>query len=197
MVFTGKGEAREAARRAEITAASARRHAELARDKVLHEVQIAEEQRRASAAAAVAALDAERARIEASHGQAMLELAHDRALRLERQAAELDARRLAAELDDELRRRDADAREHDHALDAAHQRRLAEIEQLLAQGRALRELVTIGLPQIAAALQHSIGTLHYTAIGGGSGGPLDAVPSALAQLLALARSFGLEVPSGH
>jgi regulator of protease activity HflC (stomatin/prohibitin superfamily) len=190
-------EAREAARRAEIAAASARRHAELARDKVLHEIQIAEEQRRAKAAAEVAALDAERARIEASHGQAMLELAHDRALRLERQAAELDARRLAAELDHELRRRDADARDHDNALDAAHQRRLAEIEQLLAQGRALRELVTVGLPQIAAALQHSIGTLHYTAIGGGAGGPLDAVPTALAQLLALARSFGLEVPSGR
>jgi hypothetical protein len=51
--------------------------------------------------------------------------------------------------------------------------------------------------EIAAALQHPIGTLHYTAIGGGAGGPLDAVPTALAQLLALARSFGREVPSSR
>jgi len=36
----------------------------------------------------------------------------------------------------------------------------------------------------------------YTSIGGtGSGGPLDAVPAALAQLLAIARSFGVELPS--
>ncbi|HET7500815.1 MAG TPA: hypothetical protein VFK02_07425, partial [Kofleriaceae bacterium] len=134
-------------------------------------------------------------RIEAVHGQALLELGHDRAIALERQSAELEARRLTAELDHELRRHDADAREHDHALDAAHQRRLAEIEQLLAQSRALRELVTIGLPQIATALQQQIGTLHYTAIGGATGGPLDAVPTALAQLLALARSFGLDLPA--
>jgi flotillin len=188
-------EAREAARRAEIAAASARRHAELARDKVLHEIQIAEEQRRANAAAEVAALDAERARIEAAHRQALLELAHEHALRMERQAAELDARRRQVELDHELRRREAEARDADNAVDAAHQRRLAEIEQLLAHGRALRELVTVGLPQIAAALQHDIGTLHYTAIGGTGAGPLDAVPTALAQLLALARSFGLEIPA--
>ncbi|HZJ64987.1 MAG TPA: hypothetical protein VFD36_15860 [Kofleriaceae bacterium] len=187
-------EAREAARRAEIAAASMRRNAELARDRVLHETQIAEEQRRARAAAEVAALDAERARVEASHRHAMLELAHDHALRLERQIAELEVRRRQAELELELRRRDAEARETENALDAAHQRRLAEIEQLLAQGRALRELVTVGLPQIAAALHHSFGTVNYTSIGGAGAGPLDAVPAALAQLLALARSFGLPAP---
>jgi regulator of protease activity HflC (stomatin/prohibitin superfamily) len=187
-------EAREAARRAEIVATAARRNAELARDHVLHEIQIAEEQRRANAAAEVAAIDAERARIEATHGQALLQLAQHHAVQRERQAAELELRRRLAELDLELRRREAEARDTDNLLDAAHQRRLAEIEQLLAHGRALRELVTIGLPQIASALHHDFGNVHYTQIGAATGGPLDAVPAAFAQLLALARSFGLELP---
>jgi hypothetical protein len=37
--------------------------------------------------------------------------------------------------------------------------------------------------------------MTYTQIGNGAGGPLDAVPAAFAQLLALARSFGLELPA--
>jgi len=189
-------EAREAARRAEIAATSARRNAELERDTVLHQIQIAEEERRAQAAAEVAALEAERARIEATHGQALLVLGQDLTVRLERQAADLEVRKRHAEQDLELRRREAEAREVDNALDAAHQRRLAEIEQMLAQGRTARELVTVGLPQIAAALKHDFGNVTYTSIGGsGGGGPLDAVPTALAQLLALARSFGVELPS--
>lgn len=187
-------EAREAARRAEIAATSARRQAELARDKVLHDIQIAEQQRRANAAAEVAALDAERARIEATHTQSLLELAHDHAVRLARQSADLDLRRQQADLELDLRRRDAEARETDNTLEAAHQRRLADIEQTLGQTRALRELVTIGLPQIAAALHASFGTVHYTSIGGPTTSPLDAVPAALAQLLTLARSFGLQIP---
>ena len=188
-------EAREAARRAEIAASSARRNAELARDTALHHIQIAEEERRAKAAAEVAALEAERARIEATHGQAMLELGQAQIVRLERQAADLEVRKRQAELDLELRRREAEARETDNALDAAHQRRLAEIEQLLAHDRTMREFVTIGLPQIASALAHDFGTVNVTTIGGnGSGGPLDAVPAALAQLFALAKSFGVELP---
>jgi len=177
-------EAREAARRAEMTAAAARRNAELERDRVIHQIQIAEEQRRAKAAAEVAALEAERARIEAAHAQAQLELAHDQALKLS-----------AAELDLELRRRNGEAKDRDNALEAVHQRRLAELEQMLAQGRVMHNLVTHGLPQIAQALAQTIGTVHYTQIGNGGGtGPLDAVPAAIAQLLSLARSFGVALP---
>jgi regulator of protease activity HflC (stomatin/prohibitin superfamily) len=170
-------EAREAARRAEMQAAAARRSAELERDRVLHQIQIAEEQRRAKAAADVAALDAERARIE-------LEIEHDKAVKLAQ-----------ASLAVELRKRDADEKEYENQLEAAHQTRMAEIEKALAQGRVLHNLVTHGLPQIAEALSQTFGTVHYTQIGGsGEGGPLQAVPTALAQLIALAKSFGLELP---
>jgi flotillin len=189
-------EAREAARRAEMTAAAARRNVELESAKVLHQIQIAEEQRRVKAVAEVAALEAERTRIEATHRQTMLELEQERTTRLQSQEADIELRRRDADTALELRRREAEARDHDNLLEATHQRRLAEIEQLLTQGRTVRDLVTVGLPQIATALQHSFGTVNYTSIGGtGSGGPLDAVPSALAQLLALARSFGLELPT--
>lgn len=188
-------EAHEAARRAEMTAAAARRDAELERDRVLHQIQIAEEERRAQATAEVAALEAERARTEAAQRAAQLELEHRHALTRSAQVAELELRRAAADATHALRRRDAEARDLDNQLEAAHQHRLAEIEQLLVQGRALRELVTHALPQIASALQTTTGTVNYTQIGGDpGGGPLGAVPAAFAQLLALAQSFGLELP---
>jgi flotillin len=187
-------EAHEAARRAEMQAAAARRSAELERDKVLHQIAIAEEQRRANAQAEVAALEAEVARSEAVHRASALEVEHARTLELARQAAALELKMQAANVDGELRRRDAEARDQESVLDAQAQRRLAEIEQMLAQGRTLQQLVTHALPQIADALSGSIGTVNYTQIGSDpTGGPLNAVPGALAQLFALAKSFGLEL----
>jgi regulator of protease activity HflC (stomatin/prohibitin superfamily) len=190
-------EAREAARRAEMTAAAARRNAELERDRTLHQIQIAEEQRRAKAAAEVAALEAERARAEAMHAQAELDVAHHRALEASKQAAEHERARAQADLSLELRRREAEVEDHKGQLEAQQQMRLAEIERLLVQGRVMRDLVAQGLPKIAEALSQSFGTVHYTHIGSGdgAGGPLQAVPAALAQLLALARSFGVELPA--
>lgn len=188
-------EAREQARRAEMTAAAARRNSELDRDRVLHQIQISEEQRRAKAAAEVAALEAEVARAEATQRTAQLEVEHARALTWQRATAELELRKATSEVDLDLRRRDAEARELENQLEAANQRRLAEIEQMLVQGRALRELVVHALPQIASALQTTTGTVNYTQIGGDpSGGPLNAVPAAFAQLLSLAQSFGLQLP---
>jgi flotillin len=163
-------------------------------DRALHEIQIGEQQRRARAAAEVAALEAERARIEATHAQAALEIDNQRHQQLARQAAELEAARKQADLSLELRRRDAETKDHENQLEAQHQRRMAEIEQMLAQGRVMHNLVTHGLPQIAEALSQTFGTVNYTQIGdGGTGGPLQAVPAALAQLLAIARSFGVEL----
>jgi hypothetical protein len=96
----------------------------------------------------------------------------------------------------ELAAREAEVKDHEGLLEAQQQARLAEIERLLVQGRVMHELVTQGLPKIAEALSQSFGTVHYTQIGNGDGGgPLQAVPAALAQLLALARSFGVELPA--
>ena len=95
----------------------------------------------------------------------------------------------------EMKRRQADEKDYEAQLAAAHQRRLTEIENLAAQGRAVTNLVTHGLPKIAEALSQPYGTVNYTQIGSGSGGPLDVVPAAIAQLLALAKSFGVELPA--
>ncbi|MCX5742817.1 MAG: hypothetical protein NT062_10005, partial [Proteobacteria bacterium] len=188
-------ETREATRRADMAAAVARREVELHRDRMLQQIQIAEEQRVARAAAEVAGLAAEVARVEATQRAAAQELAHARTLQLDEQVAALELRQRVAEVDLALRRRETDARAHEAQLDAAQQRQLAEIEQALAHGRALHALVTTALPAIAGALKPDGGTVHYTQIGGdATTGPLGAVPAALAQLLALARSFGLELP---
>jgi regulator of protease activity HflC (stomatin/prohibitin superfamily) len=180
----------------EMTAAATRRSAELERERALHQIQIAEEQRRAKAAAEIAALEAERGRLEAFHAQSQLELAHLRAIEADKQLAEHERARAQADLSIELRTRDAQTKDQESQLDAQHQMRLAEIERTLVQGRVMHELVTQGLPKIAEALSQTFGTVHYTQIGSGDGsaGPLQAVPAALAQLLALARSFGVELP---
>lgn len=185
----------EAARKAEITAAAARRNAELERERTLHAIQIAEEHRRTKAAAEVAALEAERARVEAFHAQAQLEAEHLRALEAQKQAAEVERHRVQADLAIEMRRRDAEMKDQENQLEAIHQRRMAEIEAVLAQGRVMQELVTKGLPAIAEAMSQTYGTVNYTQIGSGDGaGPLNAVPAAIAQLLTVARSFGIELP---
>jgi flotillin len=126
------------------------------------------EHRRAKAAADAAALEAEHVRLEAMQRQSLFELEH--AL--------------------ELRRREADARERDNVLEAVHQQRLGDLEQRLAQIRAMQALIA-GLPQIAQALRQQVGELHVTQIGPGE--VLGSVPAAIAQLVALAKSLGLEL----
>jgi flotillin len=184
-------EAHEAQRRAEMQAAAARRNSELERDRALHAIGIAEEQRRAQVAAEIAAHEADAQRAHAAHAAALLEQAHVRELEQQRQADTLALRatQLAAELDQ--RRREVEARAYDHELDDAHQRRLAELELLLGQSRALRELVA-ALPQLAGAMSPRATTLHLTQIGDGH---LAAVPAAVAQILAMARSLGLVLPT--
>ena len=166
-----------AVRKAESEAAVARRAAQLDRERVLAQIKIAEEQRRAHADAEVLALAAEAARSRAS--------------RAFTQATELDLERAKALAALELRAREVETRAAESELEAAHQRRLAEIEQLVGGERTLRELVTRGLPQIASAFQQSFGEIHYTQVGSGDG-PGAPIAQAFAQVLAVARSFGLD-----
>jgi len=164
---------------AEVAAAAARRNAELARDRAMHDIAIAEEQRRAQAAAEVAGAEAEAARSEALHRNASLELEHEHTLR-----------RREAEVAIDLRRRDAETRELESQLDATAQQRAAALEEQLAQVRTMQLLVQV-LPQIAAALATRAETLNVTSMNGAG---LDTVPAAIAQLLALAKGFGLQIP---
>ncbi len=181
----------------EAAASVARRKVEIERERALHDLRIAEEHRVARAAAEVGAITAEVARVEATQRAAAREAEHVRVTQLAQQALALELRQRQTELDLALRARDAEAKAQEGVLEVEQQRRLAEIELMLVQGRALRELVTTALPQIARALKPDAGgTMNYTQIGGDpAAGPLGAVPAAFAQLLALARSFGLELPT--
>ena len=154
------------------------------------------ESREATRRAELATLEADAVRVEAIHRAGLLEQERAHALALQRLAAEGEVRRAQAGVEHELRRREAETREVESQLEATAQRRLAEVELLLAQSRTMRELVAHALPQLAAALRPHAETLHYTHIGGpgADGGPLGALPQAIGQVLALAQSFGLELP---
>lgn len=189
--LAGRAELAELERQRAVRELAARAEAEAS------EVEARESARRAetTAQSAIATIEAQRTTADAKHRAATVAGEQARAIAVAQQDADLARRRREAEVAQELRRADAEAKEHDAVLDAQAQRRLAEIEQMLAQTRALRDLVNVALPQIAKALHQDIANVTYTSIGGGAGGgPLDAVPAALAQLLAIARGFGLAVP---
>jgi len=173
----------------EQTAAVTQRQAELERDRALNAIHIAEEQRRTKAAADVAAMQAEQLRTQASHAASLVELEHQRSVEQHKQDAEHARARKQADLAVEIRRREAEAREKENELELAHQRRVGELERELAQVRQAKELVA-ALPAIAKALHTDF--TNVTVVGGES--PLNAVPAALAQILALAKSFGIDLP---
>ena len=162
------------------------------RERVLAQIATSEEQRRAHAAAEVAAIAAEAARAEAMFAEEVRELERVRARAATTQHAELERRRDATALDRELREADAEAAARTSALDDAHRRRVVELELLTAPERLQHALITVGLPQLAAAFQQRFGEIHYTQVGNGDG-PTAPIAQALAQIFALARSLGLGV----
>lgn len=136
----------------------------------------------------------ERDRVLRAQAAALVDLEHQSSARMRDQEAEHERARKQADLALEMRRREAKAREHENELDVAHQRRVAEIEELASNVRTQHQLVA-ALPEIAKALQARYGDVTYTQIGGdAASSPLGSVPAAFAQLLALAKSFGLELP---
>lgn len=177
----------EAAERLRAEAAALR----VERERVLAQIATSEEQRRAHAAAEVAAIAAEAARAEAMFGEEVREQERTRARAAATLRDALDGRRATTALERELREADAETAARTSALDDAHRRRVVELELLTAPERLQHALVTVGLPQLATALQQR-GELHYTQIGSGDG-PTAPIAQALAQLLALARSLGLDV----
>ena len=162
------------------------------RERVLAQIATSEEQRRAHAAAEVAAIAAEAARAEAMFAEEVRELERVRARAATTQHAELERRRDATALERELREADAEAAARISALDDAHRRRVVELELLTEPERLQHALITVGLPQLAAAFQQRFGEIHYTQVGNGDG-PTAPIAQVLAQIFALARSLGLDV----
>jgi regulator of protease activity HflC (stomatin/prohibitin superfamily) len=159
----------------------------------LAELKAAEEKRRAIAEAELAGLEAEAGLAEESHRAAVRRLEQDRERRGFEQETELALKQKQQGIDLEARRQDAELKRLEAAVETERQRAMAEVEQLVNQGRALRDMVTTGLPQIAAAFQQNFGSIHYTHLGGGEeANPLGMVAAAFGQVLTVARSFGFD-----
>lgn len=182
-----------AVRQAESKAAVDARNSALKQELELGHLKAQEQKRLATAQAELAALGTEAELAEKSHQAELRRIELEQARRSLLQQAQLSLQRQKAELDQELRRSEAETKRTEGEIEAAQQRALAEVEQLVNQSRALRELCTVGLPQIASAFKQSFGTINYTQVSGtAGGGPLDLVGGAIAQILTVAKSFGLD-----
>ncbi|MFH1809051.1 MAG: hypothetical protein ABIJ09_09925 [Pseudomonadota bacterium] len=205
-VVAAEMERREAheRRRIEVDEALALRHAErneavqrLAqeqeRQRELAHIAADEEKRRRAADAELRALAAESQLAEQAHIATVQRLEQERQRERFTLESQLAARDAEARVDATLRRQEAATCRIEHSVDVEHARGRAEVERLLADDRVLSELAGKGLPAIAEAFAQSIGTVHYTHLGGGDdAGPSMMIGSAIAQVLAVARSFGLD-----
>jgi regulator of protease activity HflC (stomatin/prohibitin superfamily) len=182
-----------ALRQAESNAAVERRRSELRQQQELEQLKAQEHKRIMAAQAELAALSSEAEWGEKSHQAELRRQEQELARTAAREEAELSMKtKKDAALRDE-RRQELEMRRLEAQAEAERQRALAEVEMLLNQGRVLRDLVTQGLPQIAGAFKQNFGSIHYTQLGqGADGGPFAMIGGAMAQVLAIAKSFGLD-----
>ncbi len=181
-----------ALRESEQRAAIERQRHQLERAEQLAGIQADEERRRTEAEAERRALAVEIELAEQAHLAQQRELEQTRQRQLFAHETARTERDAQVALDVELRHRLAQVLRTEKTVEAEHARAMAEVEQQVSQGRVQTEFVRSGLPAIAQALAQQVETLHYTHVGGGSGGPADLASNTLAQLLGVARSFGFD-----
>jgi flotillin len=182
-----------AMKQAESQAALERRRLEWKREQEMEQLKAEEARRIAAAQTELASLASEAESSERTHQAELRRLEMEMVRKAQQQQAELLLQTKKAETDRELERHAIETQRLSADAEMARQRALAEIEALLNQGRVLRDLATQGLPQIAAAFKQNFGSIHYTQVGNGSdGGPMGMIGSAMAQVLAVAKSFGLD-----
>lgn len=182
-----------ALRQTESNAALERRRFELKQELELTTLKGAEQRRIAAASTELAVLSSEADWAEQSHRAEVRRVEQELARKALLQQGELGLEAQKSEALRDGQRQALELQRLEAENEAARQRALAEVELLLNHGRALRELVTQGLPQIANAFKQNFGTVNYTQLGSGEGGgPLAMIGSGMAQVLAVAKSFGLD-----
>ena len=180
-------------RQAESQAALEKRRLEHKREQEMEKLKGEEARRIAAAQAELATVASEAECAEQMHQAEQRRIELDTARKAQQQQAELLLAQRKAEYDRASERERIETQRLETEAEMARQRALAEIEALLNQGRVLRDLATQGLPQIAAAFKQNFGSIHYTQLGtGADGGPLNMIGGAMAQVLAVAKSFGLD-----
>jgi flotillin len=177
----------------ESNAALERRRQQIKQEQEMAQLRLQEEKRVASAQVEMRALNSEAELSEQAHQADLRKQEQLAARRAIAQQAELSMAQKKAEHEAEQRKERIALEKLEAEADASRQRALAEVEQMLMQGRVLRDLVTQGLPHIAAAFKGSFGPIHYTHVGAGAdGGPFGMIGGAMTQVLAVAKSFGLD-----
>lgn len=183
-----------ALRQAESDAALERRRQELKQAQELEQIRSQEQRRIAAAQSELSAMAGEMETAEQAHRAELRRLEHELSRKAQLHQAEIAQQRRRADADSEMQRLAIETQRIESAAEMERQRALAEIEALLSQGRLMRDLVTQGLPQIAAAFKQNFGSIHYTHLGQGpDGGPLALVGNAMAQVLTVAKGFGLDL----
>lgn len=140
----------------------------------------------------------------AEEARALVEARHQTALREAELRAILEVQRSEAE--SALAERQSVAasllRERELALDrlagevrAANARRQREVDNLISDQQIRMTLAQESLPALAQAFAQNIGELRLTQIGGDASDPATMVTRGIAQVLEVARSFGLSLPA--
>lgn len=170
-----------------------RRKIQLRQDQELAQLRLLEEKRVHAAQTEMKAQATEAELAEQSHRADLRRHEQMAAKRAVAQQSELSLAQKKAEHENQLKRETLEVAQSEAKAEAARQRALAEIEQMLQQGRVLHELVTQGLPGIAQAFKQSFGPIHYTHLGQGTdAGPFGMIGQAMGQVLAVAKGFGLD-----
>lgn len=197
-------------RQAEAEAVVARRKLELEQTARLAAIQSAQkealskldadEARRAAAARAeLAGLQSEAQLKEEQHRREQASLTQTR----EREAFALETKLALQEksmhIELTFRRQELAIKVEEQQLEANRLRLQAELEQVVAGGRALQTLVGKGLPELGKALQGAIGPVSITHVGGGQENPLVGLGTLWQQGLALWKGLAAagSMPTGR
>ena len=175
-------------------------HARLVGD-IRSKAEVAAEKARQDEAARLATIgrdqrlaEAERALIETRHATALREA--ELAAALERQKAEAAAQLREAEsaASAEIRRRELDLERLAGEVGAALTRAHREVDNLISDERIRMTMIEQGLPALAGAFAQKIGEVRMTTIGGDAADPAAMVARGIAQVVEVARAFGLGAP---
>jgi regulator of protease activity HflC (stomatin/prohibitin superfamily) len=133
-------------------------------------------------------------RLQREHEAARWTAAQQAELERFQTEARLARAALEAETESTLHARRLEQQRLDGELRQAQARQARELENLLPEQRIRYEFVTKALPAIARAFAESMGPIHVTQIsGGGDGRGPSPLADTFAQLLAVARSAGLDL----
>ena len=199
-IETAEESKRAALKAAAAEEAAAREHARLVGD-IRSKAEVAAEKARQDEAARLATIgrdqrlaEAERALIETRHATALREA--ELAAALERQKAEAAAQLREAEsaASAEIRRRELDLERLAGEVGAALTRAHREVDNLISDERIRMTMIEQGLPALAGAFAQKIGEVRMTTIGGDAADPAAMVARGIAQVVEVARAFGLGAP---